>query len=150
MDESTETRLLIVRDSSRSHSGEKSLRIEYHLVPESWATCSLVLAAPADWRKARGLTAWVHTSEQGQPVTLTAYQGKSSDNLSHFELKIMTTKEAVSGWQRISVTWDQLKPPPWEGDKSIYFDPGSAMGVAFVFSGGQKGRLWVDDIGFIE
>jgi len=150
MDESTRTRLVSVRDSSRSHSGKTSLRIEYHVVPESWATCSLVLPAPADWRKARGLIAWIHTPEPGQPVTLTAYQGKSSDNLSHFELKIMSTEEAVSGWQKISATWDQLKPPPWEGDESTCFDPGSAMGVAFAFSGGEKGHFWVDDVGFME
>lgn len=150
MDQSTDTQLTFARDSSLSHSGDKCLRIDYHVAPESWATCSLVLAAPADWRKARGLTVWVHASEAGQPVTLTAYQGKSSDSLSHFELKTKTTRDAVSGWQKISATWDQLKPPPWEGDGSTPFDPGSAMGIAFAFSAGEKGRLWVDDIRFIE
>jgi hypothetical protein len=150
VEESNNTRLSFVRDSSKSHKGEKSLRIDYDVAPESWATCSLVLAAPADWRKARGLTVWVHASKSGQPLTLTAYQGKSSDNLSHFELKTETTGDAVSGWQNISATWDQLKQPPWEGDGSTHFDPGSAMGIAFVFSGGEKGRLWVDDIRFIK
>jgi hypothetical protein len=150
VEESNNTSLSFVRDPSKSHNGEKSLRIDYNVAPESWATCSLVLAAPADWRKARGLTVWVHASKSGQPVTLTAYQGKSTDNLSHFELKTETTGDAVSGWQNVSATWDQLKQPPWEGDGSTPFDPGSAMGIAFVFSGGEKGCLWVDDIQFIE
>ena len=150
MEESTGTRLSFIRDSSQSHSGGKSLRIDYHVAPESWATCSLVLAEPADWRKARGLSVWVHASESGQPVTLTVYQGRSSESLSHFELKTSTTADAVSGWQRISATWDQLKPPPWEGEGSTPFDPGSAMGIAFAFSGGEKGCLWVDDIRFMD
>jgi hypothetical protein len=150
VDASNDTRLSFVRDSSQSHNGEKSLRIDYHVAPESWATCSLVLAAPADWRMARGLIVWVHSSESGQPVTLTAYQGKSSDSLSHFELKTETTGDAVSGWQKISATWDRLKQPPWEGDGNTPFNPGSAMGIAFAFSGGEKGCLWVDDIRFIE
>ena len=149
VDESNNTRLSFIRDSSQSHKGRKSLRIDYDVTPEGWATCSLVLAAPANWRKARGLTVFVHASESGQPVTFTAYHGKSSDSLSHFELKTETTGDAVSGWQKISATWDQLKQPPWEGDGSTPFDPGSVMGIAFVFSGGEKGRLWVDDIRFL-
>jgi hypothetical protein len=150
MDGSNETRLDFVRDTSQSHNGGKSLRIDYVVSSDGWATCSLVLAAPGDWRKARGLTVWIHAPESGRQVTLTAYQGKSPDSLSHFELKTETTGEAVSGWQKISVEWDQLKQPPWEGDGNARFDPGSAMGVAFVFSGGEKGRFWVDDIGFLE
>jgi hypothetical protein len=149
MDESNETHLRFSLDSSRSHNGKRSLRIDYEVAPEGWATCSLVLPAPADWGGARGLTVWIHTPEQGLPVTLTAYQGTRPDSLSHFEWKTESTSDAASGWQRISVTWDQMRQPPWEGDGTTPFNPGSAMGVAFVFSGGEKGHLWVDDIQFM-
>lgn len=150
MDGSGETSLSFSPDASHAHSGGKSLRIDYTVSRDGWATCSLVLDAPSDWRKARGLIVWVHTKKAGQPFTLTAYQGKRSDRLSHFELKTRTTGDAVSGWQKISATWDRLKQPPWEGDGSTPFDPGSAMGVAFVFSGGEEGSIWVDDVRFLE
>jgi hypothetical protein len=150
VDTAKKTRLSFTTDSSQAHQGESSMRVDYDVAPESWATCSLVLPGPADWRKARGVSIWIHGEKAGRAVTITAYQGKGPDSLSHFEFKTETTDEAVSGWQRISVTWDQLKQPPWEGDGKTPFDPGSAMGMALIFSGGEKGRLWVDDIQFLE
>ena len=61
---------------------------------------------------------------------------------------------AVAGWQRLDIPWDQLVQPSWQGDSSVRFDPGRAMGLAFAFEGSEagrkKGRLWVDDIRFLS
>jgi len=83
-----------------------------------------------------------------------AYQGASTDSLSHFEYKVRTTAATAAGWQRVDIVWQDLKQPAWEGDGTASFDPGRAMGLAFAFNGAEggetSGKFWVDDIGFLS
>lgn len=153
IDEGKDTRLTFSRDKTYSHSGKAGLRIEYHIAPGSWATCSLVYPSPRNWSKARGLTLYLHAERSGQKVVIVAYQGNSPDSLSHFELTMETTNEAVTGWQRVDIPWKKLFQPPWEGDGTARFDPSRAMGMAFAFNapegGRNAGKLWVDDVSFL-
>ncbi len=148
-----DTQLTCGRDEADSYSGTAGLRIEYDVAPDSWASCSLVFPSPQNWRDGFGLTVYLRAEQVGQKVAVAAYQGVSSDNLTHFELEVQTNQEAVDGWQRVDVAWDQLAPPPWEGD-ATKFDPTQTMGVAFLFSAPEgernSGQLWVDDISFLS
>jgi hypothetical protein len=153
IDEAKNTQLTFSRDAAHAHSGKAGLRIEYSIAPGSWATCSLVYPSPHDWRNARGLTLYLHAERSGQEVVIVAYGGNSPDSLSHFELSVATTKEAVTGWQRVDIPWKKLVQPPWEGDGTARFDPSRAMGMAFAFNapegGRNAGKLWVDDVSFL-
>jgi hypothetical protein len=154
LDEQKDTQLQCIRDDAASNSGAAGMRIEYDVASESWATCSLVYPSPRDWGKLKGLTVYLHAEQLGQPVVIVAYQGEASDNLLHFEYKTKGTQQAVDGWQRVDIPWDQLVQPSWQGESSVRFDPGRAMGLAFAFEGPEggrnKGRLWVDDIRFLS
>ena len=148
-DHEQDTHLTCGRDEANFYSGIAGLRIEYDVAPDSWASCSLVYASPQDWRDGLGLTVYLRAERVGQQVTIVVYQGDSPDNLSHFELRTRIHQEAVDGWQRTDIPWDQLVQPPWEGDGTARFDPSQAMGLAFLFSatedGRNSGQLWVDD-----
>lgn len=136
------TRLDFRRDLETVHSGGASLCIRYEVVPESWATCSLVYDRPRDWTAAKGLELFVRTRDPGQTVVVVAYQGTSPNGLSHFEYRL----ESVGAeWQRVNIPWKRLARPAWEGDPTAGFDPTRAMGVALAFEEG-KGTVWVDDI----
>jgi hypothetical protein len=154
IDEAKDTRLTFKQDKSHSHSGKAGLRIEYNIAPESWATCSLVYPSLRDWSKARGLILYLHAERSGQKVVIVAYGGSSPDRLPHFELTVTTTKEAVSGWQRVDIPWKKLVQPPWEGDGTARFNPSRTMGMAFAFTapdgGRNSGKLWVDDVSFLR
>lgn len=153
IDHEKDTRLTFSRDKTHSHSGKAGLRIEYNIASGSWATCSLVYPSPRDWRKARGLTLYLHAERSGQEVVIVAYGGSSPDSLSHFELTVKTTKEAVTGWQRVDIPWKKLVQPSWEGDGTARFDPSRVMGMAFAFNAPEgkrnAGKLWVDDVSFL-
>ena len=153
-DHEKDTRLTFTRDGAVSYSGSAALRIEYDVAPESWASCSLVYPAPRDWRGRKGLALYVRAEREGQPVVVTVYQGESPDDLSTFDFGTRTSGEAVSGWQRIDVSWDKLALPAWQGDSSTPFDPAHAMGMGLSFhappGGRNAGRLWVDDISFLS
>jgi hypothetical protein len=96
------------------------------------------------------LRLYLRAEKPGQPITIVAYGGKSSDDLIHFEHRLEAPRAAVDGWQRIDIRWEQLEPPSWQAEEGRRFDPRSAMGVALAFessdSGPNVGRLWIDDV----
>jgi hypothetical protein len=161
-DEEGDSHLACGRDEADSYSGTAGLRIEYDIAPDSWASCSLVYPSPQNWRDGlgpalspvEGLTVYLRTDQAGRQVVIVVYQGDSPDDLSHFEFRAQTTQEAVDGWQRVDITWDQLVQPPWEGDGTARFDPSRAMGLAFLVDApdGERngGQLWVDDVSLLS
>ena len=152
-DGSGDSRLTCGREAADAYSGSAGLRIEYDVAPEGWASCSLVYPAVRDWRGERGLALYLRAGQVGQPVTIVVYQGDSPDALGHFEFQMETNQEAVDGWQRLDILWEQMEQPPWEGDGAASFDPGRTMGLAFMFdspNGRNSGTLWVDDISFLS
>lgn len=150
VDEEKDTHLSCGRDDAVSYSGTAGLRIEYDVAPDSWAECSLVYASPQDWRGGSGIAVYLRAEQAGQQTVIIAYQGDSPDSLLHFEFRAQATQEAVDGWQRVDVPWDQFVQPSWQGDSTVPFDPGRTMGLAFLFDapdgGRNSGKLWVDDV----
>ena len=98
-------------EKGNAHGGRTGLRIEYDVAAASWGTCSLVYPSPRDWRGRPGLSLHVHSKEPQQEVVFVAYQGETSDDLSHFEFRIRTGRAAVEGWRRIEIPWSQLRQP---------------------------------------
>lgn len=147
---STSVRLSL--DPKNAHGGKGGLRIEHDVAAGSWANCSMVYQGPRDWTDKKGVTFFLRTPAENQEIVFIAYQGVSSDALTVFELPVKSTKEAVNGWQRVEVTWDQLKQPSWQGDPNVPFDRKQAMGIAFSVhppdTGRGKGHFYVDDIRF--
>ena len=85
-------------------------------------------------------------------MNIVAYGGDSPDDLIHFEYRFQAGPSAVSGWQRLEIRWDQLRPPPWQDEGNRRFDPRSAMGVALAFDsadGPRAGKLWIDDLALL-
>ena len=68
-------------------------------------------------------------------------RGNPLDELAHFQFRIKTTQEAVDGWQRVDVSWSQLKLPEWDGDAATKLDPRLAMGVAVAFESPADSQL---------
>ncbi len=153
VDEGKGTRLFCRKERTQAHKGSSGLSINFDLAPDSWAICSLVYPDPQDWRGAEGISLYLHAPKAGQKVNVVAYQGKSPDNLHHFEYYAQSNQAAVDGWQRVDITWNQFTQAPWEGTGEARYDPSQAMGLAFAFvspEGGRNiGKLWVDDITFL-
>ena len=154
IDTEKDTQLTCGQDEADSYSGTAGLRIEYDVATDSWASCSLVYPSPLDWRNEQGLAVYLRAERAGQQVIIVVYQGDSTGSLSHFEIHVQTNQQAVDGWQRVDITWDQLVQPPWEGDGTARLDPSRVMGLAFLFSAPEgernSGQLWADDISFLS
>ncbi|MCB9419180.1 MAG: hypothetical protein H6667_05220 [Ardenticatenaceae bacterium] len=140
------------RDEADSYSGSAGLHITYDVAPDGWAGCGREFDAPQDWSAEQGITVYVRAGQVGQPVTITGLQGQTTDEVFVFDYQTATTQEAVDGWQRIDVLWEQLIEPSWQGDGAS-FDPSQTLGLSFTFHGVANGRtsgeLWVDDVSFL-
>lgn len=144
-----ETLLKYKIKKAKFFKGKKGLEIDYQVARDSWATCSMVLAKPQDWKKKKGLSFLFRAGRIGQKVTFVVYQGGSPDDLHHFEFYLKGRRANVGKWQRVVIPWNRFVQPAWEGDGKSSFNPGRAMGVAFAFNE-SKGKIWVDDICFIK
>jgi hypothetical protein len=151
LDTEKNARLTFHQDLKKAHGGKAGLCIEYDIPFESWATCSLVYSSPDNWRKYKGLRLFYHAEKSGLPFSIIAYEGTSSDALSHFEFPVSTT--ATDAWQQVDILWNQFRKPEWEGDTSARFNPEMAIGLALGFSGTKentKGKVWIDNILFLQ
>ena len=153
-DVKSRTQLVCGRDESIFFKGKAGLNIKYTVAPESWATCSLVFPGPQNWKNKKGVSLYLRGEREGQSLHIVAYQGKTPDDLAHFEYRIRTGKKAVKKWHRIDIPWHAFVQPSWQGDDSVRFDPCQAMGLAFAFDTPdgveETGRIWVDDIRFFS
>ena len=147
-----ETRLSFDQDLQVKHGGAASLRIRYEVAPGGWANCSLVYDRHRDWGDFQGLSLYLHAERVGQRVTIVAYGG-TPDGLLFYQHELQADQAAVSGWKPVRVTWQEMKPPPWQGGPSE-FDPRAASGVAIAFepseNGDNTGQLWIDDVTLIS
>lgn len=145
------TKLTCNPDPRDYYTGCCGLLIVYEIAAEGWAVCNLVYPAAQDWGNEEGVAVYLRAERVGQPVVIVAYQGVSADELLPFEYRMETGQEAVDGWQRVDITWDEMKQPEWVGDGTARFDPGHTMGMAFSFDGSSgSGTLWVDEISFLS
>jgi hypothetical protein len=153
-DEGKDTRLVFQRDTGMSHKSKAGMRIEYDIAPDSWATCSFVYPSPRDMRKTKGIELYLHAENSLKEVAIVAYQGRSSDELKHFEFKAKPGKKGLRAWEHFKIPWDQFIQPSWQGDRNIKFDPGKSMGFAFAVVSSEKKRnkgvFWVDDLRFLD
>ena len=134
---------------SKFFNGKAGLEISYNILPDSWATCSLVLPKTQNWTVKKGISFLFRANQVGQKVTFVVYQGNSPDDLHHFEYYIKADKNAVKQWKRIVVPWNKLVQPEWDGGGKAKFNPKRSIGVAFAFVE-SKGKIWVDDICFLK
>ncbi len=149
-DGAPETRVERALDPEHARAGQAGLRVEYDIGAGGYGLCGLVYAAPRDWSASTGASFYFHCERAGQEIVFIAYNGSAPEDLAVFEVRVTAGEEAVAGWQRAAITWDQLRAPSWQGDAAARFAPARAMGVAFSVDPPEAGRArgWfcVDDV----
>ncbi len=142
----------LIRFKREDKKQAKALKIEYKVASDSWGTCSLVYPSPVSWKTAKGISFNLLGKSVGQKFNFIVYQGRSPDDLHHFEMTIKTDKKMVKSWQKIKIPWRLLKRPPWEGDSDDVIDLTYIQGVGLGFEsqGNDEDNgmsvIWIDEI----
>lgn len=116
-------------------TGSQAGRFSYDLAGPGYAGVVRTLATPQDWWGYSGLELSLQ-APAGDDVTLQIVAGGS-----YFETTVPVQE---AGWQRVSVPFDQFKPPAWAGDATL--DPSNVTQLAFYLGGDGAGELTVDDV----
>jgi len=135
------------------YSGDHALRLAFDLSPEGGAGCGVDFAPDPAWAEAAGFSFYWRADQPdlvmrvGLAVEDPARPYADSGEATPFEVELIS---ADSGWQHVTILWDDLVKPEWVGDTGIdAFDPASVVWVVFdvgYWERPQVGSIWIDDL----
>ena len=140
-DEAVDTSVSCNPSSGTAHQGSSALQIDFTVLPDSWASCELLYSSTRSWQ-GQGLQFYLQSSEAGLPYGLLFYYMLGDERATSL-IEFETPAESVGDWTLVTVPWDEFALQ----DSLVY--PESALGMAFVFGGGDvtnTGTIWIDDL----
>ena len=147
-------RIACAPESGGAHNGENSLRIEFDVDANSWATCALFYDALQDWSQARGLTFFARADQPDTYYDVDLYAG----DLESPKTYVRTIEEAAANpgkWVQVAVKWEDLERAAWEEDAGQAFAAtdriaGLAFGIGAPEGSPVTATLWIDDLGLLS
>ena len=136
--------------SSTTHSGGKSLKMDFDITPESWGTCALFYDNAQNWSASPGITFYLQAAQAGSVLDIDVYVD-GPDGQETYLARFQTPPESVEAWVPVNLTWDQFRRVEWEAGAGTPFEKADQVsGMAFGFSpgaeGSSQGTIWVDDL----
>ena len=130
-----------------------SLRIDFDISTDSWATCTLFFDDLQDWSIYQGVALSYQADAPARIFDITLHSGTLDEPTSY-----QSTVESVPGcdetWISIDLTWSQILGVDWEADANNPIEPAQITGVSFGFStyegASNSGTIWIDDLRLIS
>ena len=148
-DGSTATSITCTFTDEKAIGREQSMRIDFEVAADSWATCSLVFASIQDWSDTQGITFFYTAAAPALLFDVTIYSG-SPEALTSYQYTIETVPESVNQWIPVELSWNQILGVDWEANARNPINPSQVTGVAIGFSTNpntpNRGTIWVDSL----
>jgi hypothetical protein len=148
-DESTPTSISCGVDSGAAYNGANSLRVDFDVAANSWATCALLFDGPQGWEAGRGLSIYYRASAPQLLFHVDAYSGSQDARATYF-YTVETVPESVDGWVHLELPWNQILRAEWEENAGSPVDPAEINGIAIGFpthpDAPNTGTIWVDEV----
>lgn len=130
-----------------------SLRMDFDLPVDGWATCTLFFPDIRDWSQFEGIGFSYRSDAPGRIFDFSVRGGSLGASTSYLH-----TIESATGseetWKTIDLAWNQILGVDWEEDARNPIDPAQITGISFDFSTFEGrsniGTIWVDDLMLIE
>jgi hypothetical protein len=126
-----------------------SLRIDFDVAAESWATCSLFYDSYRDWSQFQGIAFSYRADGPGRVFDVTVHGGTLEESTS-YQYAVETMPGSDEAWITIELAWSQILGVDWEADARNPIDPSQITGVSFGFSTyegtSNTGTLWIDGL----
>ena len=147
-----DTTLSCGADSSVAQSGTSSLRIDFHVEPESWASCALFYDQAPGFGGTQGVSFDYRASDAALLFNVDAHGG-SPEARSTYHYVVETVPDSVDGWVHMELTWDQIVRVDWEENPGSPVDPAEINGFAFGFNTypdtPNAGTIWIDNFSLL-
>ncbi len=134
-------------DETTAFESSTSLRFDFDVAPDAWASCGSSLAESLDWQEGSGIAFYVHAD---QPDLLYAFSIIITPNGKDetYIYETATTPESVEGWERVEFYWDDITRVSWEDNSGTPITPEAVEGFWFEVSAPQdereSGVIWID------
>jgi hypothetical protein len=148
VDEAVQSTMQCGPDPSSAATGENSLRIDFNVLANSWATCSSFFNGPRDLSSAEGIQFMMQVEKPGNVLHVDVFTGPNGERATY--ARELSYPESSGKWVPVQIKWSDLKRVEWETEGGTVFNhPEQITGIAFGFPAGEtvnKGIIRVDDI----
>ena len=150
--DNTDTRLSCAPESGNSHGGAASLKFEFDVIPNSWATCGFYFDSVKDWSAGQGISFYLRADRAGLPFDVDLYGGSPGAHATYV-FRTKTPSGSENNWMLVEIRWADILRAEWEENPGAPFNPAEVTGFAFGLSSPeqsrQRGTIWVDDLSLL-
>jgi hypothetical protein len=152
-DEGGKTTMTCAGSIDQAHGGAMSLRLDFDIAANGWATCAHYYDAPQDWSGVQGLSFYLRSVSAGPIVHVDLYAGPDGQRETYnFTLELPA--DSVNAWIPIEMRWENFHRSVWEENADAPFaKSGQVAGFAFGFPTYQDtpntGTIWIDDVSLL-
>lgn len=153
-DESIPTTINCELDNTQAYDGDHSLRLDFNVMSNSWATCELSFIPPQNWSNGDGLEFYMHANQPAIVFDVLIFGG-TPDVRESYTYTIESMPESVNGWAYIEIPWSKIHRVNWEDNAGSPFStPDKVVGIAFGIGASEdtdnKGTIWIDDLSLMS
>jgi hypothetical protein len=114
-------------------SGKQSLKMDFNVSANSWATCTVFFDSVQNWSSGEGVSFYLQASKSGLVFDVDLYAG-SMDSQETYAYTIETSPESTTGWMAVDLPWEQFHRVEWEENGGAVFGkPDKMLGFGFGF-----------------
>ena len=141
-------------DASQKHGGVQSMRMDFNVAVNGWATCARFYDSPQNWSASKGIIFYLHASKAGQLMDVDLY-AQTGDERETYVYTVETPPDSTPGWIPMQLRWEDFHRVAWEADADAPFTKtdqviGMAFGIPTLQDAASQGTLWVDDLALLD
>ncbi len=148
----TGTRLTCAPGSGNAHGGATSLKFEFDVSANSWATCGFYFDSTQDWSTGLGISFFLRADRAGLPFDVDLYGGFPGGR-STYIFRTETPAGSENNWTLVEIRWADILRAEWEENPGASFDPAEVTGFALGLSSPEQenisGTIWMDDLNLL-
>jgi hypothetical protein len=152
-DEGGVTTMTCTVSADQAHGGAQSLRLDFNIAANGWATCAHFYDGPQNWNGGQGLSFYLRSASAGPIVHIDLYAGPDGQRETYY-YTLELPPDSVNGWIPIELRWEDFHRSIWEENANAPFaKPDQVTGFAFGFPTYQDvpntGTIWIDDVSLL-
>ena len=144
-DEGGSTRLDCATSSDESFGGTQSLKLDFDVAKDGWATCGITFEGAQNWGSSQGLSFAVRANAPGAVIHVDVYAAAGEERQSY--CFALPSSDSGGEWTTVQIPWSEFKRVDWEENAGQPFaSTDQVTGIAFGIPSQGQGVVWVDEI----
>lgn len=144
-----DTRLTCAVDSAMAHAGTASLKFDFDVAANTWATCGFYYDSTQNWSQGQGVSFYLYADNTGIPFDVDLYGGSPGGRTS-YSFHTQTPASSESNWVLVEIRWADILRAEWEENPGQAFNPAEVTGFSIGLSTPETeriaGTIWIDDL----